>query len=114
MVLSKGSLVVLQYQALTNRVGARVKYLKPKKLQIVVLDYFLTSTLTNTLFQFPEYVKQFSSPQVSPSERNCIICFIESPFINDKESFLFHLKSPCHSQDVSVFIMTFGHVKKAA
>ena len=41
-----------------SRVRAYVTDSKSKILQIAVLDYFLTSTLTNTLFQFPEYVKQ--------------------------------------------------------
>ena len=45
-------------QALTNCIHAYVMYLKSKVLQIVVLDYFLTSTLTNTFFQFSKYVKQ--------------------------------------------------------
>ena len=33
-------------------------YSKSKILQIAVLDYFLISMFTNTLFQFSEYVKQ--------------------------------------------------------
>ena len=37
-------------QALTNRERAYVTYLKPKILQIAVLDYFLTSTLTKHSF----------------------------------------------------------------
>ena len=45
-------------QALTNRVGAYVTHSKSQILQVAVLDYFLTSTFTNTTFQFPEYVKQ--------------------------------------------------------
>ena len=39
-------------QVLTNPVCVYVTYTKPKNLQIAVLDYFLTSKLTNTLFQF--------------------------------------------------------------
>ena len=45
-------------QALTNRVRAYVTYSKSQTLQIAVLDYFLTSTFTNTTFHFPDYVKQ--------------------------------------------------------
>ena len=41
-----------------SRVRMYVTYSKSKILQIAVLDYFLTRTLTNILFQFPEYVKQ--------------------------------------------------------
>ena len=37
-------------QALTNRERAYVTYLKPKILQIAVLDYFLTSRLTKHTF----------------------------------------------------------------
>ena len=37
-------------QALANRERAYVTYLKPKILQIAVLDYFLTSTLTKHSF----------------------------------------------------------------
>ena len=37
-------------QALTNRERAYVTYLKPKILQIPVLDYFLTSRLTKHTF----------------------------------------------------------------
>ena len=37
-------------QALTNRERAYVTYLKPKILQIAVLDYFLTSILTKHTF----------------------------------------------------------------
>ena len=48
----------LTYQALTNHARAYVTYSKSKILEFAVLDYFLTSTLTNTLFQFPEYVKE--------------------------------------------------------
>ena len=32
--------------------------LKIHILQIAVLDYFLTSTFTNTTFHFPDYLKQ--------------------------------------------------------
>ena len=46
----------LTYQALTNHARAYVTYSKSKIL--AVLDYFLTSTLTNTIFQLPEYVKE--------------------------------------------------------
>ena len=49
---------VVGAQVLTNRVRAYVTYLKSKILQIAVLDYFLTSMLTNTISQFPEFVKQ--------------------------------------------------------
>ena len=45
-------------QALINRLCAYLTYTKPKILQIPVLDYFLTSTLMNTIFQFSEYMKQ--------------------------------------------------------
>ena len=43
--------------ASTNRVRAYVTYSKSQILQVAVLDDFLTSTFTNTTFQFPEYVK---------------------------------------------------------
>ena len=45
-----------------------VTYSKSKMLQIDVLDYFLTSTLTNTLFQFPEQVKELQGIR-----RTCIL-----------------------------------------
>ena len=51
------TIISIVYQALTNCV-AYVMYSKLEILQIAILDYFLTSILSNTLFQFPEYVKQ--------------------------------------------------------
>ena len=48
-------------QALTNRVRAYKTYSESYILQTSIRDYLLISTLTNTLFQFPEYVmKQIS------------------------------------------------------
>ena len=45
-------------QALTDHVHAYVENSKSQILQIRLLDYFQLSTLSNTLFQFPEYMKQ--------------------------------------------------------
>ena len=49
---------VSKEQVLTNRLRAYVTYSKSQILQVALLDYSLTSTFTNILFQFPEYVKQ--------------------------------------------------------
>ena len=38
--------------------GWNVTYSRSYILQIAVRDYFLTTTFTNTTFQFTEYVKQ--------------------------------------------------------
>ena len=44
----------ITYQALTNCICAYMTYLKSLILQIAILDYFLTSMLTNSPFQFLE------------------------------------------------------------
>ena len=42
-----------------NKSFMYIRYvLKIHILQIAVLDYFLTSTFTNTTFHFPDYLKQ--------------------------------------------------------
>ena len=47
-------------------------------------------------------------------EKNLLYLFHRKRFKNYKKCFLFHLKSSFRSQDIYVFILTFGHVQETS
>ena len=49
---------------------------------------------------------------LSPSKKNLFYLLHWKPFKNDEKGFLFHLKSPFRSEDISVFVMTFLSCRK--
>ena len=81
----------MTYQALTNCVRAYLTYSKSKILQIVVLDYFLTSTLTNTLFQFPDYVKELYEIRHTCTLKQSVRQILKT---NNMTGFSFHVLCP--------------------
>ena len=49
---------------------------------------------------------------LSPSKKNFVICFNDSPTKMIKNAFLLHIKSSFHSQDISVFVLIFLACRK--
>ena len=57
-------------------------------------------------------VKLMIKVGLSPSKKNLFYLPLWKPFKNDGKGFLFHLKSPFRSVDISVFVMTFLSCRK--
>ena len=56
----------------------------------------------------------FSHSRLSPSKKKLFYLLQWKSFKNDKNCFLFHLKSSFHSQDIKFLSKLFGQVEKTA